>query len=226
MAAESMIESLPNEILHGVLRQLPLRDLKSFRLLSRSLTRVPREHIFRRVRVILHSRSASRLAAIVGHEQICQEVRSLLYDLRMVRQSSNVFDFYQWLDTCSQIGKRNCSDFEGKGLKADYSSYMTYVSYMKFVRAQSQLEALGLEFYFKCENLPKIAHLEVTGGTSYTSDVPTAQDFVDFKTLWPRIGTAPYWNGNSSSRRQIEKVLTAGLRNRTSLTSLAMIGID
>lgn len=221
-----MIENLPNEVLHGVLRQLPLPDLKSCRLLSRNLTQIPREHIFRHVKVIIHSGSASRLAAIAGHEKICQEVRSLSFDLRIVRHSDFVFDFCRWWDTCSQIGKRNCPDFEGRGLYSEFSTYLRHMRYTTFVRDQNQLAALGLEFCSKCENLPNIAHLEVTGGAGHTSEVPTTQDFMDFKALWPRIGTAPYWKGTISSYRHTEMMLTAGLRNRIFLTSLAIIGID
>ena len=207
MSGQSKIERLPTEILHCVLRQLPLQDLKSFRL-SRTLTKLHWEHIFNHVRVILHSESSAAVGDVAKHEQICEKVRSLSFDLRMVQHHTYPLDYHQWVDTCVQVGKRTCPDFRRKAAHANYSHYVNYV------KDQHAIAAFGVDTlcsYF--QRLPNIRHLEVTGGSGYGSEIPTAEDFNDFEAVWPRIGTAPSWKGNLDPEPQIVKVLTAGLRN-------------
>ncbi len=60
-----MIEILPIEVLRIVLSNLPVVDLKAVRLLSRSLTQAPLEHIFKRLRIVIHPQSMLIVAAII-----------------------------------------------------------------------------------------------------------------------------------------------------------------
>jgi hypothetical protein len=66
LSGVSKIETLPNEVLHAVLGNLPLSDLKEFRLTSKALSTVPVEHIFKHLQIITHPESTCRFGNIAN----------------------------------------------------------------------------------------------------------------------------------------------------------------
>ena len=216
----SRIETLPNEVLHIVLSELTLSDLKAFRQTSTKFTRATLEHIFEYLRIIIHPRSIHNIQHIVGakNQEIRKCIRNVSFDLRMLwpyRMSYN-----RWHETCLQTGRRSCPDFDGN-IHGDYASYV------EFIEGQNAVAQTGMKTlcsYFK--KFPNMRHLEVIGGTDHGATIPTTQDYVDFKTIWPRTGIAPYYKGNHSPERHIIRVLSSALRNRETLRSLWLIGIN
>lgn len=218
MSGLSTIESLPNEVIHLALSNLSLTDLKSFRLTSRALTHAPLEHIFKKVRILIHPRSVHIIRSIVGNGLIRNHVYTLSFDLRMV--SHSLMGYNQWHNTCSEIGRRNFPDFANR-MRGDYYNYVN------FVECQHSVAVAGMAplcSYFRA--LPHLQHLELNGGTDHGAMIPTAQDFADFDTIWPRIATVPHWRGNQMAERHVEAVLTAILSNPRSLQSLSLTGVN
>ncbi|KAF7508852.1 hypothetical protein GJ744_008561 [Endocarpon pusillum] len=218
LVGRCMIENLPYEVLHNVLSELPVTDLKAFRLTSKKLTRAPVEHIFRHVRITIHPRSIFSIGKIAADEEVRKSVRMLTFDLRMLWRE--VIPRETWRDVCVQVGKRSCPDL-GKIRIANYDSYVEYV------KGQNEVARSGIGRVCSFFNdLTNIQHLELTGGTDHGAMIPTTQDYIDFKTTWPKLGVAPHRKGNTNAEVHVDRVLTAALSSKNSLTSVSLVGVE
>lgn len=218
LGGRCMIENLPNEVLHNVLSELPVTDLKAFRLTSKKLTRAPVEHIFRHVRITIHPQSIFSISNIAADGEIRECVRMLTFDLRMLWQV--LIPLETWPDVCVQAGKRSCADLRLMGS----ANYYDYVEYVKDQNEVARSDIGRLCSFFK--DLTNIKHLELTGGTDHGAMIPTTQDYIDFKTTWPRLGVAPHRKGNKNAEVHVERVLTAALSSKNSFTSVSLVGVE
>jgi hypothetical protein len=215
----SNIETLPNEVLHILLGMLALPDLKAVRLTSRTFSKVLIEHIFKNIRIIIHSESRHRFANIANKPDFRERVRTLTFDLRTMPPYAPL-SYDHWFEQCKQFALQPCPIIY-PSLGCNYDIYLTFSKHER-TAAQSGFEG----FCSVLDKFPMIQHLELNGGIDHGDLAPTRQDFIDFKTILPQIGTVPRWKGNLYSALHVAQILTAALTRNKSLTSLSIIGVD